>query len=288
MTVFTIQSDLNRIIADAELKQYMKDLKSVYGRAPEKDMTLEQMKARYDLLRKELKELTKSYIKVTGERPKRMKATHAVAYTKEIPKKTVNDLSIHTNVQDRLLSKAPLDTIEGITNLLNFNAEYVIRKQEENEIRNRTAEEWRKLEREYVVSSNYTLMDFYDDYKSLIETKGSVLTWADYTEERKKWRQCRHRFCLEIFPIKKDNFKGMKPRKADSLYCCGEHNEKEKYARECYAETSKIYRAGTFLPANVYQTKLERYSDELYMENEVAIEPNNLQEIRIKREKQGE
>lgn len=287
-----LSGETKKVIADARLKHTMSDLKERYGKVPDAGATVEELKVRVESLSYLMDDILEDYMEEAGVRPDIMKATHPVAYNGEFPQKKCNDIEVYANVSDSILRKAPVNTQEGIANLLLDNTEYLIRAHRKKEIETRSAAEWRQLEREYVNSSRFTIMDLYSDYKDLIEEGvmryvslltvfgfqamtafDELLTWEDYREERKKWKRCKHRFCLNMFPISKDNFKfSNKAKKRDAKYCCGACNENEKYARRCFEKTGKLMENATFLPDFFYEEVTEDWKGKRSRNLEVATD----------------
>ncbi|PFP30127.1 hypothetical protein COJ96_06825 [Bacillus sp. AFS073361] len=275
-----------KVIADAELKVKMAEIKESYGKAPGEDTTVDELQMRFDTLSTTLEDMLVGYVKYVGERPSRMRTIDKAG-----------KMAPYANVEDEKVRKAPLTTQEGIGNLLDMNAEYLIRAQKRNEIKTRPAAEWRKLEREHVNKSDYTITDLYSDFKEIIEfnalrylallkTFGMdalecyeevIVTWADYREERKKWKRCKHRFCLCVFPIDADNFQGKKKRKRDAKYCCRTCNENEKYSRDCYDRTKKILDNPTYLPDWFYGEVTEDWKRKLNVRNEFPMESKDIE-----------
>jgi hypothetical protein len=253
----------------AELKQLQKE----YGKVPEKDTTPAEMRLRYQTLSAALENILES----SDEQPTRLRATHTYRVSSDFPAKQYHGLESYANVDDTTLRKAPITTLEGIGNLLNFNAEYLERIHKREEIKRRSAQEWRKLEREYVYRSDFTITDLYSDFKDLIED--GVATWEDYREERKKWRGCKHRFCLNMFPIDKDNFKGFKKRPINSEYCCCDCKQKEMDARKRYKDSAEFLDNPTYLPKWFYSEVTEDWREKKRQAIEVSVEAVKLESL---------
>src|SRR5699024_9438722 len=96
------------------------------------------------------------------------------------------DLTQYTNVDDITLKRAPMTTLEGYANRLLVEAE----RKEQAEDRRQA----KRYDRSYVERANYPITSLYSDYKDMIE-KGRK-DWTDYKEERKKWRRCKYKFCI--------------------------------------------------------------------------------------------
>lgn len=261
-------------------KTTVNQLKETYGKTP-KSTNIVEMKLRVEMLIDQL-----DTIDLT-DYPK-MKAAHKVKWNKEFPRRNYEGLDRYANVSERALRKAPVNTLEGITNLIDHNIEWLIREQKREEIRTRSAKEWRLLERAYITKSRYTITDIYDDYKKLIENKEA--TWSDYTEERKKWRTCKNKWCLNIFPVDRAHFKADDPyfqhvyRKAKnkhSKFCCDECRCEFDKALSQWEKTKKIYDNPTFLPQREInkELRLETSIQDIILSHEISYQPIDLEAI---------
>lgn len=279
-----------KLIADAELKTKMKELRAIYGKAPDKETTAVEMDMRCHSVADILDDMLESYTDYVGARPDRIKTYRSFKASAEFPRKVYNDLEALANPTEKELRLAPLHTQEGIANLLSFNAEYLERIHKRDEIKRRSAAEWRKMERGHITRSDYTITDLYSDYKDMIEEStvifmlklkifgvaawsclGELVTWDDYRQERKKWRSCKHRFCLNVFPVERDNFKfSGKKRRRDAKFCCDTCKYDEKYAKECYEKTAKTLDNPTYLPDWFYEEVTEDWRQKRTVEREVA------------------
>lgn len=158
---------------------------------------------------------------------RRLRVSHYVNYDGDnFAYRPDTDLTQYTNVDDITLKRAPADTLEGYANELLLEAE---RKEQADNMR-----QAKSYDRSYVERGDYSIMTLYSDYKDLIEA--GEKDWTDYRQERKKWRRCRYKFCLNMFAIDKDNFIGMKARRSDSRYCCDQcrydqHEANGRYER---------------------------------------------------------
>lgn len=257
----------------------IRSLKEKYGKTP-KSTNSAEMKIRVEMLIDELDRLELSKLP-------RMKAKHPVKWNRDFRQKQYNGIRIYANVDPKYLRKAPIRTIEGATKLLDNNIEWLLREHKREEIRRRSAEEWRMLERAYITKARYTLTDLYDDFKTLIE-KGEK-TWADYTAERKKWKTCKHRFCLEIYPISNDHFRKdayfrhvyAKPKRKDSKFCCDQCKKDAKKADKQFEITAKIYNNPTYLPKKEIKRELRLDSsvqDEIY-KKEISYQAADLEAL---------
>lgn len=172
---------------------------------------------------------------------KKLKATHKVVYDYEnfFPRRE-SRLSQYANVDDITLKKAPLSTLEGVANRLLLEAE---RKEQEEASRKA-----KRYVRSYIEKADYSIMSLYSDLKTEIEYGN--MTWIDYRRERKKWRRCRNKFCLNMFPINKSNFLGKKAKRKDSKFCSDacriyDHESKERY-----------HERGSYLPVKEVEGRL--------------------------------
>lgn len=185
-----------------------------------------------------------------------------------------------SNASEREIRMAGGQLLEGWANILDSMAERLEREAQAAEIKQRTAREWRLLEREYIVRNRYNLLDLYDDFKTMIED--GTRTWADYADERKKWKTCKHRFCLNVFPIDKDHFHQQRAgaawdgkfRRKDSRFCCDACRTEHRDAIKQYKRTASIYDNPTYLPQAVIndELKLDESKDRAFRRNEVTYE----------------
>jgi hypothetical protein len=67
----------------------------------------------------------------------------------------------------------------AIGNLLNFNADYLLKSAHEEAVKNRTRKEWQKAEYEYVEKSNYNLR-LYDDLMERMDASENYITSEEY------------------------------------------------------------------------------------------------------------
>lgn len=180
------------------------------------------------------------------DKVKKLKVTHKFIPNAEFPNRKLTDLTIYTNVDDVSLKKAPKSTLEGMANRLLVESE----RAEQDAIRKKPP----KYDRSYVERATYPLTDLHADFAAIIKHPYSNVTWADYPTERRKWRKCKHKFCLDYFPITKDNFKGKSAKRSDSEYCCGScqiaANDAEK----------RFKKHGSYLPVSFY---LPRQADSI-------------------------
>lgn len=162
-----------------------------------------------------------------------LKPRHQPLYSAEFPRlKKPSLYEQYANVSDVALKMAPKNSLEGRGNKLILDAE-------------REAQQRARLfppvtDRAYVESADFTLPDLYNDIVSRMEwtivcylirwsvfgfsaisTYDSVLDWEYYRNERKKWRKCRYKYCLNMFAIKGDNIREQRAKRSDSRFCCG-------------------------------------------------------------------
>lgn len=194
---------------------------------------------------------------------------------------------LDSNASEREIRTAGGQYVEGWANLLDGMAERLEREAQEAEIRQRTAREWRLLERGYIVRSRYTLLDFYDDYVTMIEDGDH--TWANYTAERKRWRKCKHRFCLNVFPTDKDHFHQQRAgaawngrhKRKDSRFCCDACRTEHRDAVKQYRRTASMYDNPTYLPQAIIndELKLDASKDRAFRRNEITYEADNVESL---------
>ncbi|MFP7479472.1 hypothetical protein [Terribacillus saccharophilus] len=238
-----------------------------------KGLTIEESQLKYDELVKQVDEELERYFDANGYYPERMRATHPVAYTEGFNKEKPSDMSPSANVLEGNLQRPPLTTLEGATWLIDYNAMQLLARYEDFEIESRSAKEWRMLEREYVKRADYTIMDFYDDFRTAMEVPGSALTWVDYRRERKKLRKCKCKFCLNYFPIEEGSmFIRKRVRRSDSLYCTAGCKQMQMDANKEFRRTSEIYENGTYLPVYAYKTTTEDHERREMEKWEIPIE----------------
>lgn len=169
---------------------------------------------------------------------RKLRVNHYVQYDGDLfTRKKDTDLTQYTNVDDITLKRAPITTLEGYANRLLVEAE----RNEQAEARRQA----RRYDRSYVERADYSIMSLYSDYKDLIEYGHKE--WADYREERKKWRRCKYKFCINVYAINKHNFRGLAARRNDSRYCCDE-------CRKAEDETKRNMRKyGSYLPVHAIE-----------------------------------
>jgi len=191
----------------------------------------------------------------------KLKANHKVKYGQDFPKRKLTDLESYANVDDVTLKRAPKTTLEGVANDLILEAE---RAEQERIKANPPV-----YSREYVERSDYTITSLYSDYKDDIEQ--GLRTWDEYKEERKKWRRCKHKFCLNVFPIDSDNFKDYPAKRIDSRYCCDS-------CRYLAAESNTRYeQTGSYLPQWFYLPALSESVGDRVRRNDFASESADIE-----------
>lgn len=97
-----------------------------------------------------------------------------------------------------------------------------------------------------------------------LSTFTSRLDWEYYRNERKKFRSCRYKYCLNMFPIEGDNIRGDDPKRMDSRYCC-------VICRKADHDTTKRFQQhGSYLPVYFFvEQTSEHIRDEVRL-REVA------------------
>ncbi|MED3911216.1 hypothetical protein P4597_18965 [Peribacillus simplex] len=249
-----INSAISEAQAKTELNATMLKLRSTYGFAPAKGTKFEEMKARCEAVVESVDRAVEAYVEATGKAPVRMRNTSKYVTSKEFPAKKYEGLQAYANVPDDRLKIAPLYTLEAAGNLLDYNAEYLIRIAHMEAVASRTRAEWQRMEYEYVERNDYNLRDLYDDLMKRLDASEDYITPDEYREERRKWRRCKYYACDNYYPIAKDHYKsarfnwtGLKSRPTNSEYCCDECKKGQENAETRFKKT------GTFLPAYAYE-----------------------------------
>ena len=139
-------------------------------------------------------------------------------------------------------------------------------------------------DRSYVERSDFTLQDLYNDIVSLMEwysiatylmrllifgsdalsTYADCLDWDYYRSERKKFRSCRYKYCLNMFPIEGENIREEKPKRIDSRYCCEQCRKADYDAKERYIKH------GSYLPVYFYLEQTTEHIGDTARMREVA------------------
>src|SRR5699024_4727564 len=96
-------------------------------------------------------------------------------------------------------------------------------------------------------------------------------------KERYKWRKCKHKYCLNYFPISRDNFKGRLAKRIDSKYCDSTCQLRHREAIRRYE------RHGSYLPIYYYLPELSESVGDRTRSNEFANEYDDLQKEYMKR-----
>lgn len=260
--------------ARTELNKTMLKLRTAYGYAPKKDISYYEMEQRCKDLSKAIYDAMDVYVKTTGMLPDRMRNLASYKTSSSFPQKKYEGLQAYANVPDDRLKRAPLYTAEAAGNLLNFNADYLIRVAHLDAVANRTRKEWARLEYEYVERSDYNLRDLYDDLMERLDASENYITYEEYRKERKKWRRCKYYACDNYFPIAKDRLihPNVKARRPNAEYCCDECKKDQENAQARFEKT------GTYLPDYAYEYILEE-TKERKEKNHMALSPENIIKI---------
>ena len=187
-----------------------------------------------------------------------LKAYHYVKSSDDMPKvKKQSILESYANVQDVSLKTAKVTTLEGMAREFGKLAEHY----ERESIRANPPIN----DKAYVERADFTVTDLYNDlmstiewsllqYMALVSTFGldalplysSVLDYSYYVQERKKFRSCKYMFCLNMFPIEKENVREDKAKRVDSRYCC------EKCRKASYDAKKRFIKTVSYLPVEYY------------------------------------
>ena len=206
--------------ARGEFDEKADKLYKLFAKTPEKEEPAENVLSTYFALCSEIKTSGKVYYEKTGERVR----GYRNSYEEKIGK----------------------SRIEAMGDVLNFQAEQVMRKKEREAARDRSREEWEILERQFTLPVVTSMMDVYDYYMTKHEE--GLMSYDDANTEIMKFRECEHIFCINAF----------KPRHGHQKYCCDQHKQAEKDAKDRLKDT------GTYLPKHAYLSNLERYEQEKY------------------------
>lgn len=195
---------------------------------------------------------------------KKLRANHYVHYDNDLfIRRKDTDLTQYTNVDDITLKRADRNTLEGYANRLLIESE----RKEQAEDRRQA----RRYDRSYVERGDYSIMSLYSDYKQMIEAGHK--DWADYQAERRKWRRCKYKFCINVYPINKDNFLGKKARRNDSRYCC----DKCRKAEDEIKRNMRKY--GSYLPVHEIENEQADSVGDRERERTTAYDENDLQYV---------
>lgn len=191
----------------------------------------------------------------------KLEANHPVNYSVEFPKRNLNELERYANVDDVRLKRAPSDTLEGRANALILAAERAEQKAiKANPPRNCKG---------YVERSDYPITSLYSDFKDLIEA--GEKDWDDYRAERRKWKRCKHMYCLNYFPIDKTNFKRFEAKRKDSEYC-------DAWCRSAHRDAERRFdKHGSYLPEHYYLSVLSESAGDRHRQNEFASEAESIE-----------
>lgn len=207
---------------------------------------------------------------------KLLKARHNPAYNSDFPK--VNNPSLleqFVNVDDVYLKRAPETSLEGMARELIKLSEHM----ERAEIKACPPTN----DRAYVERSDFTITDLYNDisvkiewsilrYIALLQTfkfdalslYETVLDWSYYREQRKKFRSCRHKYCLNMFAIEGCNIRNERPKRLDSRYCCDSCRKADYDSKKRFKEN------GSYLPVEYYAPIYDESEGDRYRRNEVV------------------
>ncbi|ALC81550.1 hypothetical protein [Bacillus gobiensis] len=213
-------------------------------------------------------------------RTMKMKSSELYALRMEFERAAVTDFKGVADSIDRSIDEQfeetgkvpPADQLDMLAGILDYVAENIERVAQEREIINRTAEEWRKLEHEYVVRADFTLPDLID--MLLTEREAGRITREELQATRRKYRPCEHRFCLNYFV----------PNRKDQKYCDHKCRKAESNAVAEFKRTSKIYANGTYLPVFAYKDIRDKQEKENYEKHERLFEPATLELIGANKE----
>lgn len=223
-----------------------------------------------------------------------LKARHNVLYSKEFPKvKKPSLLEQFANVDDVYLKRASDKTLEGQANVLIKQSEYI-----ERELARINPPVY---DRAYVERSEFTITDLYNDIVSLMEwytiatylmrllifgtdalsTYTERLEWDYYREQRRKFRKCHYKFCLNMYAIEGDNIRGARPKRTDSRFCC------EQCRKADFEATSRYKKHGSYLPVDYYKPILSESVGDKIRKREVATTYENIERQQAKKKAQS-
>jgi len=206
-----------------------------------------------------------------------LKARHKPLYSKDFPKsKKPSILERFANVDEVYLKRAPKGSLE-------YDALQRVKKSES------TDQEKARIsppvtDRSYVERSDFTLHDLYNDIRSVMEwynvatylmcllifgnsalvTYTDRLDWDYYRSERKKFRSCRYKYCLNLFPIEGDNIRQGDSKRTDSRYCC------DTCRKADYDATERYKKHGSFLPVYFFVEQTTEHIGDTARRREVA------------------
>lgn len=174
-------------------------------------------------------------------------------------------ISDYIDKSETPLKEWQLDLFAGVL-------DYVAENIEREAPKTRSAAEWRELERQYVVKSDFTITDLVAYLLRRLEKKR--ITREQYSQERRKFKPCKHRFCLNYYI----------PRRNNQEFCSRDCKEREKRALKEFEKTSKVYENGTYLPPTAYKTLRQAELEHLYRKHERKFGPVILTEIMVEDE----
>lgn len=206
-----------------------------------------------------------------------LKARHHPQYSSDFPKvKKPSLLERFANVDDVYLKRAPKGSLE-------YDALQRIKESErDKQLQSRVNPPI--TDRSYVERSDFTLQDLYNDVRSLMEwytiatylmrllifgnsalsTYTDCLDWEYYRVERKKFRSCRYKYCLNMFPIEGENIRGYDAKRSDSRYCC------ETCRKADFEATERFKKHGSYLPVYFYVEQTAEHIGDTVRMREVA------------------
>lgn len=206
-----------------------------------------------------------------------LKARHNPQYSSEFPKsKKPSILEPFANVDDVYLKRAPKGSLE-------YEALQRV-KQSESDEQGQARIHAPITDRSYVERSDFTVQDLYNDIRSIMEwyniaaylmrllifgnsalsTYTDRLDWDYYRAERKKFRSCQYRYCLNMFPIEGDNIRGDSAKRSDSRYCC------ETCRKSAFDSQERYKKHGSYLPVYYYVEQTSEYIGDEARLREVA------------------
>ncbi|MFB5932983.1 hypothetical protein ACE8FZ_06675 [Peribacillus frigoritolerans] len=142
-------------------------------------------------------------------------------------------------------------------------------------IRNRTAEEWRALEGQYIhgpENSIFTQPDLEDWYLTKLEN--GKIDRAEYEAEVGKFKECDHRFCINVFI----------PKRVKQRFCCADCRKREDASLKQYEFTKAMYANPTYLPVSAYKDVRESEKEKAYRKHERSFDPQVMTEIIVEKE----
>lgn len=207
-----------------------------------------------------------------------LKARHKPLYSKDFPKpKKPSILERFANVDEVYLKRAPKGSLEE------YEALQRVKKSESAD------QEKARIcppvtDRSYVERSDFTLHDLYNDIRSVMEwysiatylmrllifsnsalvTYTDRLDWEYYRSERKKFRSCRYKYCLNMFAIEGDNIRQGDVKRTDSRYCC------DTCRKADFDATERYKKHGSYLPVYFYVEQTTEHIGDTARMREVA------------------